>query len=173
MQADSVLEAIETNTVARLLLVEGVKASKACAAADMFKPLPQTDGSIINEPTVPDDYPGTVTSIVDDQIEIVANVNQSLGSATFAYRVPVFVALYVTSDGSVAGGSKRLAWKIAEAIQRDLVLFVPDNGPAEKPAGTTLWPLEPAEFESILADETTYGILMKFWAQYQIGVVTS
>ncbi len=169
--ADSCLEAIEANTVTHVLTVSGVLSAESVPTSEMFKPMAGPDGEVFNVPTQPQAYPGAVISVNEDEVTPWEETNQSAGSGWFFYRVPVYVAIYATSDGTVAGSARKLAWKIGEAIQRSLVLFTPD-GPLLKPEGSTLYPLEPAEFEPIIADATTYGLLMKFWCRYQIGVTS-
>jgi len=114
---------------------------------------------------MPTAYPGAIVSLDDMAVEI-AGVNQTAGAAQVTYKVPVYVAIYAISDGTVLNAARLSAWQFSEAVQRMLMLFVP-NAPV---AGVTYWPLKPEAVEPIIADANTHGVVIRLWAEYQISV---
>jgi len=165
------MESIEANTVARLLTVSGINSAKAVPPAEMFTPHPTKENFSL--PTMPDSYPGCVVSLNDDETEpasIPGNdgaIKQRFGAAAMCWRVPVYVALYATSDGTTQTGARFLAWQLSELVIKSLMKFRPADASTQA-AGTSMWPLEPEKIEPILVDANTHGMLMKFGAIYQI-----
>ncbi len=157
----SALDLIQTGTVSQIALIPGISSSKAVPPYELFKPMPAAAAEEVLTVTLPDAYPGAVVSLNEDLISVV-EVHQQLGGAWAIYRVPVYVALYATSDGTVAGEARRLVWSLGESVQRTLMAFSPSV------PGITVWPLVPERIEQILVDANTHGLLMEFWAKYQL-----
>lgn len=158
----SALELICTNTVAHLLTIPETAASKRVPITEMFR-RGSSDDRVVAE--MPDAYPGYVTSLNDDEVEVL-EVQQMYGSAHVIYRVPLYISQWVTTDGRVQGQAQLDAWARCDLTQTTLMTFTPLAVPVP---GLTMWPLEPAGFEPIVIDASTYGILMKWWARYQLA----
>lgn len=148
--SDSALEAIATSAVAAGLTVAEILAGEEVTVTQIFERMPSA-------------YPGFVLSLNDDEVQVL-QATQLYGGAAVMYRVPVYIALYATSDGTTEAAARRKVWKIGEAFQRKLMILTPTGGPD----GITFWPFEPDLFEPLLIDAHTHGLLMRFWAKYTI-----
>ncbi len=167
MTALSALEAIETSIGAQLLLVSGMQSAKAVAINEM-PGWPQTDEK--ETLTMPDLYPGCIYAVNDDEVELTGNLRAQNGTARANFRVPVYIAVFANSDGTQYGEARRKAWQMAELIHKQLVVFVPSGFP------TNVFNVDPSvmtpakESETLFIDHSTHGMLLKFWAHYQIAV---
>src|SRR4051812_30671210 len=114
---NSVLEAIEEQTVAALAAIAGITSAKAVPVTEQFRQ-GSADDQFVAE--MPDGYPGFTVSLNDDEIEIV-EVKQSMSSSAAIYRVPVYAALFVTTDGT-SNDVRKLAWQFGELTQQTMLL---------------------------------------------------
>jgi hypothetical protein len=161
----SALEAIETSTTATIRTIAGMASARPASQFELFKPMKVGEDIELRPNTLPDAYPGAVVSMNEDRVEAIEIGDPSMGCAQVVYRVPIFVVLYATSDGTVAGAARRLAWQLSEAIQLRLMVFVPAPLPAY---ATAMGPLVPGPYVPILADAAMHGVLLEFWAKYMV-----
>jgi len=178
MSEPSALETIQANVVAELKTVEGIgispidgqPAAKAASPSQMFKITTHPNSNEIariDPVTLPDAYPGHVVSLNEDEIKLIDAESGSIGGhAVATYEVPIYVAGYVYTDGTDAEEARRLACRFGEATQRKLMVFCPIT--SDTAGMTAPWVLRAAEFGPIPVDSNTHGLLMKFWAKYQL-----
>lgn len=163
--ANSPLEAIEVSVAAELLTVTGLESVTVAPFADAFSF--REDGTVdLNRSTLPAEYPGAILSLNDDDITVTTE-DRTLGPVTIfvKYRVPVFVVVYATSDGSAGHTARWKAWEVAHAVIAKLVDFKPSGAP-------TPWiievdeRMEPGALTPIVIDPSTFAILNRFYASY-------
>jgi len=164
----SALEIIETATVAEVALVDDVRDVRAVPLLELFIATPDSkvEGGFkftINTTSLPRKYSGATVSVDEDRVELVSS-QQFASSSNVIYRVPVFIAAYARSNGAVTGSARRKAWALGEDILRRLLKFTP--------AGFTdpdrAFMFKPGAFEPIIVDPHTHGLLMQFFAEYEI-----
>jgi hypothetical protein len=173
MPAASPLEAIETSVAAEIALVPGLSADAIILApfADHYTQL--EDGTVaLDEETLPPGYPGVVLSLNDEDITVVIE-DKNLGPREqyVRFRVPVFMAVYATSDGSTLTAARYKAWEIAHAIIARLVNFIPSGAP-EPWVIEVDEVLEPGALTPRLIDSMTFAILVRFYARYYVVATT-
>ncbi len=156
----SALELILAGVVAQIATVPGVTSAKAVPASQLFDK-PAKEGMDVRVATLPPSYPGAVVSVNEDEIH-VEDVRQSGSTSVVLYRVAVYAAIYATSDGTVEAAAQKLVWQIGQAVDLAMMIFVPYV------PNVATRQLEPAGFEPIVVDPTMYGLLMKWWARYQL-----
>jgi hypothetical protein len=171
----SALEIIEAATVAEIALVDDVQDVRALPLLELYNatPDPKVEGGYkfeIRTASLPRGYPGATVSVDEDRVELVNDndTKQYLGSSKVKYRVPIFVAAYARSSGAVTGAARRAAWAIHESILRRLLVFTPTGFSDPDRA----FMFKPGPYEPILIDAHTHGILMQFFAEYEIKTYT-
>lgn len=163
--ADSPLEAIEVSVAAELALVTGLESVSVAPFADAFTF--NEDGTVsLNHSTLPDEYPGAILSLNDDDITVVAE-DRTIGPRTtfVKYRAPVFIAVYADSDGTTEPAARWAAWKIAHRVIARLVEFIP-SGEESPWVIETDERLEPGALTPIVIDPHTFAVLVRFYATY-------
>lgn len=164
----SVLEIISSTAAATVRAVPGVEDVQDVPFVNLFKR--RDDGMVeIDTGYLPKKYPGGVTSLNDDAVELVADREQTRRAAqgsVATFRVPVFV-LIIAANRNDPVAARRLAWDLGEETQRRLMSVTPLPTPAMI-ANTSIAPFEPGPFEAIVIDGFTHGVVLQFFVEYQI-----
>jgi hypothetical protein len=161
----SALEAIETSTVAHAAAIDGIESAKAVPIVDLFTQ--ESDGEVkLSYAALPELYPGVTVSINDDEIQLAPDgARPYAGAQSVIYEVPLYVGVFAATAGMSLGSARRAAWAATEAVIKALKTFSPTGFPD----GTQgFGPLKPSSIEPVTIDETLHGMIVKFWARYQI-----
>lgn len=166
----SPLEVVETGVAAELDAITSLASIKI---APFIKPKRiEDDGTAtitIDDMTLPDGYPGAVLSLNDEDIAVtVEEWSTTPYVRKLVHRVAVLIAIYAHSDPNDANArpARHVAWEIAhEAIDR-LSSYTLTGIPAP-------WEFDPdvlaeGPMSSMVIDQSTHLVLLRFYADYYI-----
>jgi hypothetical protein len=164
MPITSALQAVQDSTVAAIASIAGIEVATAVPIVDLFTMSADGDEIEIDRNYLPERYPGATVSVNEDEMTAV-DVKVMSGTTSIMYSAPVYVGIFVSTDGAVIGEARRLAWKFGDAVIRTLAVMTPSGMP---PGAQAFGPLVPKALQSLPIDSANYAVFVKAWAQFRI-----
>jgi hypothetical protein len=159
----SILRTIEEATVAALLEMPQIESAKIVTIDRWFTKDKDGSPKLNAQEVLPESYPGATVAVDDDFLE--AERQQDIAQKQRAiFRVPVWVCIFTTSDGTVDGE----ALEAVRQLWQDVTLRVMKVHPYVPP-GTMMRALKPVAMDRLMNDATTFGVLMKFSAEFALS----